>query len=154
MVNPKDSIKYTSVISRKYHFYYKDLEQHLSDFMSDVFKLKATIKGPLFYSINNIPLDELMHAEFFIPIQEDYLDVTEDMHFHSYFCIDRMISTCDLADYEASTETAYGELLHYMESNYLRQTTPIFHIVSGDRTLPYVFIKIGVSAQSAEEIWL
>lgn len=64
VVNPKDSIKYTSVVSRKYHFYYKDLEQHLSDFMSDVFQLKATIKGPLFYSINNIPLDEMLHAEF------------------------------------------------------------------------------------------
>lgn len=153
MVNPKDSIKYTSVISRKYRFHYKDMEQYLSDFMNDVMKLKATIKGPLFYSLNNIPMDEVMNVEFFMPVHEDYLDVPEDMYFHSYFFIDKMISTCDLANYEASTEAAYGELLHYMESNYLRQATPIFHILSGDRSLPYLFIKMGTSPQSAEEIW-
>lgn len=154
MVNPKDSIKYTSVISRKYRFYYKDMEQYLSNFMNDVMKLKVTIKGPLFYSLNNVPMDEIMNVEFFMPVDEDYVNVPEDMHFHSYFFIDKMISTCDLADHEASTETAYGELLHYMESHYLRQTTPIYHIVSGDRSLPYLFIKIGFSPQSMEEIWL
>ncbi|MGF7046817.1 hypothetical protein J2T13_001319 [Paenibacillus sp. DS2015] len=34
--------------------------------------------------------------------------------------------------------------MDYIEHHKLRQVTPIFHIISGDRSLQYVFIKIGI----------
>lgn len=152
-MNLKDSIRYTNVISRKYRFYYSEMEQHLSDFMSDVFKCSAAIKGPLFYSINNIPRDEMVNAEFFMPMRDDGIKVSDSMHFHSYFHIDHMISVHDLTENAASTEAAYAKLFQSMESRYMRQVTPVFHIVSGDRSLSYLSIKIGVAPISSEEIW-
>ena len=143
MINPHDSIKLTNVIARKYRFYYRDFEKYLKDFIDDVISLPVTIKGPLVYSLHNVPLDEMMNVEFFMPVEQDSVEIMTDMNFHSYFFIDQMISTIDLSNAEASTEVAYASLFHYMEEQHLRQTTPIFHVVSGDHTLQYTLIKIG-----------
>lgn len=144
MINPHDSIKLTNVVSRKYHFHYKDMELSIADFINDLVKLGVTIKGPLVYSLHNVPMDEMMNVEFYMPIEEDHVQIPDNMSFQSYFLIDNMISTVDLVNEEASTEAAYAKLINYIEENHLQQATPIFHVVSGDQTLQYVFIKIGV----------
>lgn len=153
MVTENDRLQYRNVLSRKYQFYYKDFEQNLTDFMKDIEKLNVTIKGPLFYSLNNVPMDEVMNVEFFLPVEEHFVHAPKDMTFHSYFSIDQMISTVDLTSYEASTEVAYAKLLHYIEQKQLTQTTPIFHVLAGDQSLQYVLIKIGVGQRELEEVW-
>lgn len=151
MVNPFDSIRYTNVVSRRYRFHYKDMNKVLEDFLVDVDKLEPDIKGPLFYSMNNVPMDEVVHAEVFMPMQSAPKDWMEDMSFHSYFNIDSMISFCVHSNFEANTEVAYALLLDYMEHQQLHQVTPIFHVLSGDESLQYVFIKIGVALGEPEK---
>lgn len=150
MINPTDHIRYRSVIARKYRFYYREMEQVLQDFVEDVLKIGATIKGPLFYAIHNVPLDEVLYAEMFVSVENDAVEVMEDMQFHSYFSIEDMISICVFGDVANNTEIAYRLLIDYMEENGLKQTTPIFHVLSGDSSMPYVFIKIGVTDQDGQ----
>ncbi|UFT99209.1 DUF5085 family protein [Radiobacillus kanasensis] len=144
MINPNDSIRYTNVISRKYEFQYQELENVFNDFVQEVIHLGATIKGPLFYSVNNVPMDEVLLSEFFIPIHEDDLVVPEDMRFHSYFSVENMISIYVHNHFETKTEVAYRLLLDYISDNELEQVTPIFHVISGDHSMQYAMIKIGV----------
>lgn len=144
MVNPNDSIRYTNVISRKYSFHYDDMELGMKDFINDIMKHNVSLKGPLFYSINNIPMDKIINVEFFMPIKEDKVTLMEDMSFHSYFSIENMISYSLYSNFETDTELVYRILIDYMKENKLNQVTPIFHVISGDRTLQYAFIKIGV----------
>jgi hypothetical protein len=148
MVNPNDSIRFTNVISRKYRFHYNDMQKALEDFINDVMKLNVILKGPLFYSINNVPIDELLNVEFFTSVKNDKVSLMEDMSFHSYFSIENMISYCLFSNFESNTEVAYRILIDYMEQNNLKQVTPIFHVLSGNHTMQYAFIKIGVSNDS------
>lgn len=144
MINPHDSLRYSNVISCKYRFHYEELEEILKEFVEDVLKLGLTPRGPLFYSINNLPTDETLHSEIFMPVEEDYI-YHEEFRFHSYFSIEGMAGLCIFKDVEQSTELAYGMLLEYMEQHGKEQITPFFHVLSGDETLSYVFIKAGMS---------
>lgn len=145
MLNNQDSIRYRNVLSKKYRFHYKDMEKAIEDFMTKVSELKATVKGPLLYSLNNLPMDEMMNVEFFMPVKEDFIDTKEIMDFHSYYNIENMISQSLYNNVEQNTELVYRIMLDYIEEHDLEQVTPIFHVMSGDRSFPYVFIKIGVS---------
>ncbi|WP_138755913.1 DUF5085 family protein [Paenibacillus sinopodophylli] len=154
MVLLGDSIRYTNVISKKYRYHYNEMNAIMESFVTDIIKINATVNGPLFYSINNVPMDEMVEAEFFMPVIENQVDVIEDMHFHSYFNIEDMITYCVYNEVETTTEIAYGYLLEYIKQNHLRQVTPIFHILSGDHSLQYVFIKIGIVPEEKKEpVW-
>lgn len=151
MINPNDHIRFSNVVSRKYQFHYHNMDEVMTDFLNDIINIKASIKGPLFYSINNIPLDEIVYAEFFMPLEEDdRLEIMDDMSFHSYFSIEEMISCCLFQNFERDTEFAYKKLLDYMEQNGQTQVTPIFHVISGDETLQYMIIKIGISKEKID----
>ena len=145
MINPHDYIRYKNVISRRYQFHYDEMNQVMADFEKDVRKLNVTLNGPLFYSINNVPMDEILLAEFFMPIEEEQIEVMDDMYFHSYFSIEDMVSLSIFDQFETKTEMAYAALFQYIEENDARQVTPIFHTVLGDETFPYMFIKIGIA---------
>ncbi|MFD0588497.1 DUF5085 family protein [Paenibacillus sp. GCM10027627] len=152
MVLLGDSIRYTNVISKRYRYHYSDTNDVMESFLNDVGDTKATIKGPLFYSINNLPMDEMVNAEFFMPVYENQVETRENMYFHSYYNIEDMITFCIHDQFETATEEAYGALMHYMDQNGLQQVTPIFHIISGDRSLAYVNIKIGIAPEEKEEL--
>lgn len=151
MINPEDYIRYRNVISRKYQFYYKEMEKVLQEFVEDIVKVGATIKGPLFYSIHNVPHDEVLYAEIFMPVEEDRVKVMDDMQFHSYYSIEDMISICVFGDFATKTEFAYRMLIDYIEEHKLAQTTPIYHVVSGDESFSYMLIKTGVIEQEVLE---
>ena len=153
MINPNDTIRHTNVVARKYRFHYKDFDENLTDFMNDIVAQNLTIKGPLFYSINNVPMDEIMNVEFFMPIHEDRVEGMENTYFHSYFNIENMISICVHTNVEVNTEVGYRLLLDYMETKHLQQVTPVFHILSGDRTFQYVFIKMGTAPIPMDQVW-
>ncbi|MFF2449082.1 DUF5085 family protein [Neobacillus sp. NPDC058068] len=144
MINPNDSIRFSNVLSRKYRFHYLDMNEALEDFLNDVGSLKAAVRGPLFYSIHNVPLDEMVNAEFYMPMEDDWIEPRDDMRFHSYFSIENMVSLCPAENIEAKTEAGYKLLFDYIEEHKLEQATPIFHVISGDENFQYSFIKIGV----------
>lgn len=145
MVNPNDSIRFRNVISKRYKLYNKDIAEVMEAFLTEVSKININIKGPLFYSINDVPNNDIMEMEFFISIKEDKAEVYDDMDFHSYFSIENMISESIFEDFEKNTEITYAILNKYLKQNKLIQVTPIFHVISGDQTLQYALIKIGVS---------
>jgi effector-binding domain-containing protein len=151
MINSNDAIRYTNVVSRKYRFHYREMKEVIADFLQEIDRQKATVKGPLFYSINNVPTEEWINGEFFMPIEEDELLLTEQFSFHSYFSIESMLSHCIFTHFEALTEVSYRMLLDFIEHQQLIQTTPIFHILSGDRSLAYVYIKIGYAERRKPE---
>lgn len=153
MINPKDAIRFTNVVSCKYSFHYSDFNNVMQDFVESIVAHNVNVKGPMFYSINNIPLDEEVNAEFFMPIHEDQISEQDGMNFHSYFSIEDMVSICIYANFEEHTEVAYAALIEYIEQNDLKMVTPIFHVVSGDETLQYIHIKIGVAQKELQELW-
>lgn len=134
-----------NVVSRKYRSHYQDLDEALKDFMEELISINVTLKGPLFYSINNVPMDELVNFEFFMPIEENSISQSEDLQFHSYYSIEDMVSIIIHNNIEQETEIAYKLLLEHIEENQLQQATPIYHMISGDRDFQYVIIKIGVA---------
>ncbi|MEH7381279.1 DUF5085 family protein [Bacillus sp. JJ1533] len=152
MINPNDSIRYTNVISKKFRFHYHEMNAVMNGFFQDVAKLGVTMKGPFFYSINNVPMDEIVHAELFMPIREDAAPVHDDFEFHSYFSIEEMASICLHKEFEKNTQVAYHMLFSYIEESNLRPITPIFHVVSGDENFRYMFIKIGHVPKVSEEV--
>lgn len=148
MINTNDHIRLTNVISKKYYLSYKDFENAMKDFMDSVNRLGININGFPFYSINMFPENnEDMAVEFFISAKESYVNVPKNMDFHSYFSIEGMISTTIFNDYESNTEKAYEDLKKFMEDNKLEQVTPFFNVLSGDETLQYSFLKVGVIEQ-------
>lgn len=151
MINPNDSIRFTNVVSKKYQFYYKDMGKVIKEFLSDIEKKGAIIKGPLFYSLNNIPMDKNMNVELFMPIEQDKFEIDKDMCFYSYFSIEDMVSIYMYANFEKNTEIGYSVLLNYMDENKLEQVTPIFHVILGDETMRYVCIKVGVISEEENE---
>ncbi|PTY77956.1 DUF5085 domain-containing protein [Heyndrickxia sporothermodurans] len=146
MINPKDAIRYTNVLSKRVYFHYTEIDSILKQFLHEVIQQKARIKGPLFYSITNVPMDEMVHAELFMPIKEDSIVTMEDYYFHSYYNVEDMLSICLFDHFEQKTEIAYHMLLDYIEHNGLNQITPFYHVISGDEIFQYVFIKVGVSS--------
>ena len=86
--------KFANVLSRKYRYHYLDMNEVLEDFLHDVGSLKATVRGPLFYSIHNVQHDEIVNAEFYMPMKEDWIEPPDDIRFHSYFSIENMVSLC------------------------------------------------------------
>lgn len=154
MIHLDDSIRYTNVISRRDRFHWQEMEGRLKAFVQELLDAGATLKGPLFYSINNVPMDEYVNTELFMPVHEygNTLSLPSDMRIHSYYAIESMISCCLMHSFETATELGYRILLDYIEQNGLTQTTPIFHVLSGDRSLNYVYIKVGASLLGSDTI--
>ncbi|MCS0542718.1 DUF5085 family protein [Aeromonas veronii] len=152
MINPSDSIRFTNVVSKKYRFHYHEMKTVMNGFFQDVAKLGVRMKGPFFYSINNVPMDEMVDAELFMRIREDALPEQEQFEFHSYFSIEDMASILLHMEFEKNTQVAYHMILTYFEESNLRQVTPIFHLVSGDENFRYMFIKIGYAPKVSKEV--
>lgn len=147
MINTHDYIRLTNIISKKYYFNYKDFENVMKEFLNNINTLKLNINGFPFYSINMFPtVNENVSMEFFISVKESYVEVPKDMAFHSYFSIENMISTNVFNDYEKNSEEVYLKLESFIEENKLEQTTPFFNVISGDETLQYAFLKVGVAS--------
>ncbi len=153
MINPNDSIRCTNVVSKKYRYPYKEMGDALADFNQRIVGQGASVKGPFFYSINNVPMEKVVHGEFFLPIHQDRIRLADGMSFHSYFSIENMISDFVLADFEKYMEVSYRILIDYMKDRHLRQATPIFHVLSGDAEMPYIHVKIGVMPEDNRAVW-
>lgn len=149
MIHTNDNIQLRNVISKKYTYYYKDLDKVMKSFLNEIDQLDVKVKGPFFYSMNNTPSEEIVVSDIYIGVDKYNVKVDENMTFYSYFEIQNMLSIVvkgDLqleGDFEAQGEKVYGQLLHYINDNELEITTPFFYMTSKDDSLPYVIIMVG-----------
>lgn len=141
MIFLNDHIRYERVLSKKYEFYYMQLGDKLTEFLSEVKSMHAHPNGPVFYSLNNVPKDKKMKVEFFIPVKE-IVDTKDEMKFHSLYSVEQMISMRITNDFEHKTEEAYSALLQFIQSQNLIQLTPPYHIIDTVDNA-FVTIKIG-----------
>lgn len=146
MINTQDYIRLTNIISQKFYFNYKDFDKAMEEFLNNIGSLKVEINGFPFYSHNVIPtINENIGVEFFIQVKENFVEVPDDMMFHSYFSIENMISLNIVEDYEKNGEEAYNKLVEYIKDNNLVQSTPYFNVFLGDDKFQYSSLKVGVS---------
>lgn len=143
MINLMESIRYQNVVSKNYYFHYSNMTAVLEDFYTMLELNNLHFKGPLFYAMHNIPLDENMETTFFMPIREYEIPDIKNVTFYSYYDIEGMMSTIVYDDPMTHMEEEYGRLVYYMQKNNMKQVTPIYHVIKGDKQFPYVEIKIG-----------
>ncbi|SDM52429.1 effector-binding domain-containing protein [Fictibacillus solisalsi] len=147
MIAVDQSIAYTNVVSKEYFFHYSDMEQVIEDFISEIGEANLAIKGPMFYSLKNIPKDENMYIELFMPVHEDKIPSTDSLMFRSYYYVDEMLMKRFTGNYETLTEVVYAELLQYIVDNNLNLASPIYHVFGGDESISYVDVKVSVFSE-------
>ena len=137
-----EKLAYQNVVSRRAKFHYSKLGEQLESFVSDVVRVGGTPRGPYFYSLNNVPLDEITDIEFFLPIQESVLRPDQGMQFHSYFEICPLAAGIVKGDVESQTELVYAQLLAALDSRGLVINAPFFHAFPSDRS-KYASVYLG-----------
>lgn len=144
MIIENDSIELRNVVSRRYSLHYSQFPKAMEDFYRLLEEKKLTPTGTLFYSLNNVPVDEQMAIEVFATVEEKYVLEDDDLFFRSYFTVKDMIMTYYFGNVEKLTELAYAELIQFIEENDLEMASPIFHFFKGDRDFHYVELRVGV----------
>ncbi|MDN4525896.1 DUF5085 family protein [Fictibacillus fluitans] len=147
MIAEDQSIAYTNVVSKEYFFHYSEMELVIEDFISEIGEANLSIKGPMFYALKNIPKDENMYIELFMPVHEDKIPATESLMYRSYYYVDDMLMKRFTGNYETLTEFVYAELLQYIVDNNLNLASPIYHVFGGDESIQYVDVKVSVLSE-------
>lgn len=130
-VTVQDAFQAQNVLRKRKTFHITELKEELDAFLTAVETAGAHPSGPLVYSLNNVPEDGNMDIEFFLPVEEDYIEI-EGMRFSSYFEIDNIILTAIDRDYEELTKEAYARLLWTLEQNDRELNTPFYHVLPDD----------------------
>ena len=130
-VTNSDVFEARNVIRKRKTFPISQMRTELNSFMTTIEAAGGHPSGPLVYSLNNVPYDGTMDIEFFLPLEEDYLEV-EGMAFSSYFEINHVIMVSIDHDYEALTKEAYARLLWTLDQNNQELNTPFYHVLSAD----------------------
>lgn len=144
MINTNDFIQYKNVIQKSYDFHYMEMDAVMHNFTSVLNDLDVTIVGPMMYALKNLPSDKMMSCDFLMPVAEDYVNVPEDVIFHSYYEVYDMLSIAVNEPLETNTELGLAELLVNIKENSLEQATPVYHVFPRDDSLKYVILKVGV----------
>lgn len=153
MINPKDVLQYKNVVSKRFKVPLSDLGATFQEFKQDIQLAGGTLTPSFFYALENMPTDETLEVELFQVVEEWHMSLSNDYKFYSYFSIENLISLNMIGHYEQSTELAYVILKMYIEKNNLKQATPIYHVIHGDKQFNFVTMKIGVAKQSNESVW-
>ncbi|QUW20800.1 DUF5085 family protein [Sporosarcina sp. Marseille-Q4063] len=148
MIVDYEELMYKNVVWHSYEIYYKDFEKALEDFNEKLVKAKLTVNGPLFYGLNNIPRDEIMQVDIYMPVQQSFVAKDTDLNFQSYFYIDNMIMTRITGDFETKTELAYDKLLKYSMENDYNIISPMYHVVRGDDEIQWVELKAKIYSEA------
>lgn len=141
----EEKIAYQNVVSSRKKFHYSEMAEEFKVFVSKIVEEGYTLKGPFFYSLNNIPMDEIVDIEMFFPIYENQFmntEKTSNFQFHSYFEIGSVFKGIVAEDFENRTEQIYAELLYTLETNDLEINTPFFHVPAKDGA-KYMYIYLG-----------
>ena len=117
-----------NVIKKRKTFHVSQMRNELDAFMTAIYEAGGHPAGPIVYSLNNVPHEGNMDIEFFLPLEEEFLEV-KGMKFSSYFEINNIIMVTLNHDYEELTKEAYARLLWTLEKNNREQQTPFYHIL-------------------------
>lgn len=122
-----------NVIKKRKTFHVSQMRNELDAFMTAIYEAGGHPAGPIVYSLNNVPYKGNMDIEFFLPLEEEFLEV-KGMKFSSYFEINNIIMVTLNHDYEELTKEAYARLLWTLEKNNREQQTPFYHILQTEGT--------------------
>lgn len=134
-------IGFQNVASKQVTCHYSELENYIEAFLIPIVDHGYTLKGPFFYSLNNVPINEVVSIEMFFPIVEGTFEI-EDYEFHSYFELEHLMMSVVTENFQVNTEQVYAELLNVFEERELDIVTPFFHIFPRDKA-KYVEIYLG-----------
>ena len=73
-----------NVIKKRKTFHVSQMRNELDAFMTAIYEAGGHPAGPIVYSLNNVPYEGNMDIEFFLPLEEEFLEV-KGMKFSSYF---------------------------------------------------------------------
>lgn len=151
MVIEEETIMYRNVVWHSYECHYSDFENIIVDFSQKVTDAALTINGPLFYALKNVPLDEMMDVDMFIPVEPSYIPKEAPLRLQTYYYIDHMLMTRVIDNHEQKTEEAYAKLFNYAIEHDLEVISPIFHEFKGDDEFHWVEIKVKVEPRDDEQ---
>lgn len=144
-----EKLSFQNVVSKRNKFHYSELENYYKAFVTGIVDAGYSLKGPYFYSLNNVPKDEYVDIEMFFPIVEESFEV-EGYQFSSYFEISPLIKTVITGDFDVQTERAYAELLATLEVNELDIATPFYHVYPRSG-MEYVELYLGYYERLEEQ---
>ncbi|MBP2622284.1 DUF5085 family protein [Streptococcus panodentis] len=136
-----EKIAFQNVVRKRASFHYSEMDKHLSQFVSELTEAGYQLKGPFFYSLNNVPLNEIVDIEMFMPISNNAFHL-EGYKFSTYFEVRDLLKTVVKGDFSAMTEVGFAKLVLSLEENDLEIATPFYHIVPQDG-LRYLELLVG-----------
>lgn len=131
-----------NVVSYRAKFPYEEFEARLEEFLTSVVACGGTPRGPMVYSLNNVPLDEVTDIEFFMPVNETTVEVREGMRFRSYLQVTDLAQGVVVGDFEQNTEAVYVLLVAALEEAGLEINAPFFHVPARDGS-GYMAVYLG-----------
>lgn len=137
-----EQLAFQNVVTCRAKFHFRELGERLQEFLGEVLAAGGTLRGMPFYSLNNVPVDEMTDIEFFLPINEESFAPTEGMRFHSYVELSPLALATVTGDLESQTERVYALLLSTLEAHGLEINAPFFHTIPMDGS-PYVSVYVG-----------
>lgn len=131
-VTAHERLAYQNVVSSRATFHYSELAERFDRFVSRIAAKGCDPTGPFFYSLNNVPMEELVDIEMFLPIQQHTFHAEEGLVFHSYFEVSPLLRGVVKGDLENQTELVYAHLLATAESNDWQINSPFYHLPQRD----------------------
>lgn len=128
--------------SARAQFHYSESAERFDRFASRITAKGYDPNGPFFYSLNNVPLDEMVDIEMFLPIRQSTFAGERDLLFRSYFQLAPLLRGIVRPDFESQTERVYAQLLSALEVKELEINSPFFHLVGQDVS-PYACVFVG-----------
>lgn len=138
-----NKIAFQNVVRQRLSFHYSEMEEHLEQFINGIVEAGYQLKGPFFYSLNNVPLNEVIEIELFMPISNDLFSL-KGYNFSTYFEISNLLKTIIKGDLKTLTEIEYAKLIIALEKNDLEMVTPFYHVVPKNG-LEYLELLVGYS---------
>ena len=136
-----EKIAFQNVVRKKVSFHYNEMDKNLENFISGIIESGYQVKGPFFYSLYNVPLNEIVDLELFVPIWNDYFQL-EGYEFSTYFEVDNLLKTVIQGNFTELTEVGFAKLILTLEENDLDIATPFYHIISQGE-LQYIELFVG-----------
>jgi hypothetical protein len=146
-----ERLAFQNVVSTRTKFHYSELAERFDAFVSAVTVAGGQPKGPLFYSLNNVPMDAMVDIELFLSIQQSTFSSGEGFRFSSYFEVSPMLRGIVKGDFANQTEVVYAQLLAALEAEGLAINSPFFHVLQKDVS-PYALVYLGYVGAVAESI--
>ena len=128
MIVENHQITYRNVASKLYNFLPEEIDIALKDFDMILTSNDYHPTGTIFFTIISDPTSEVMTAELFLPIMENYFSLPKEkkVNFRSYFAVDNLLMTRVTDNFDEQSQVKYRELFDYMKQHSMIQKTPVF----------------------------